>query len=54
MRAGNSTQSVCDPATLLALVTDQDLTVEGVPSIPFDGQAAAQVVLDYLKGEGRL
>ncbi len=54
VRAGNSTQSVCDPATLLALVTDQDLTVEGVPSIPFDGQAAAQVVLDYLKGEGRL
>ena len=54
VRAGNSTQSVCDPATLLALVTDQDLTVDGVPSIPFDGQAAAQVVLDYLKGEGRL
>ena len=54
VRAGNSTQSVCDPATLLALVTDQDLTVEGVPSIPFDGQAAAQVVLDYLKGGGRL
>lgn len=54
VRAGNSAQPVCAPATLLALVTDLDLTVEGVPTIPLDGARAAQIVLDYLEREGRL
>ena len=54
VRRGNSQAPVSDPATLLALVTDLDLTVEGVPSIPFNGERAAQVVLDYLGREGRL
>lgn len=54
VRKGNSDAPVCDSGTLLALVTDLDLTVPGVPSVPFDGAAAAQVVLDYLKQEGRL
>lgn len=54
VRAGNSDRPVCDPDTLLALVTDQALTVPGIPSVPFDGAAAAGVVLDYLRKEGRL
>ena len=54
VRKGNSDAPVCDSGTLLALVTDLDLTLPGVPSVPFDGAAAAQVVLDYLKREGRL
>lgn len=54
VRKGNSDASVCEASTLLALVTDLDLTVEGVPSIPFNGERAAQVVLDYLGREGRL
>jgi len=54
VRAGNSTQPVCDPATLLALVTDTELSLPGVPSVPLEGAAAAQVILDYLRKEGRL
>lgn len=52
VRAGNSDRPVCDPATLLALVTDLPLAIPGVPLIPFgDGEAAARIVLDYLSRE---
>ena len=54
VRGGNSDASVCEASTLLALVTDLELAVEGVPSIPFDGEKAARVILDYLGREGRL
>ncbi len=54
VRAGISRESVCDPDTLLALVTDQDLTLPGVPTLPFDGAAAAGRILDYLREGGRL
>lgn len=54
VRAGNSDTPVCDATTLLALVTDLDLSIEGVPSIPFDGEDASRVVLDYLHKEGRI
>ena len=50
VRAGNSTEPVCDPDTLLALVTDLPLAVPEVPKIAFgDAAAAAGVILDYWK-----
>ena len=53
VRAGNSREPVCDPATLLALVTDLPISIPGVPVVPFgDAGAAAQVILDYMAGEG--
>lgn len=52
VRAGNSDTPVCDPATLLALVTDLPLELPGVPRVPFgDAQAAAGIILDYIRGE---
>lgn len=33
VRSGNSASSVCDPDTLLALVTDLSLTLPGVPTL---------------------
>ena len=54
VRAGVSQTSVCDPSTLLALATDQAISLPGVPTIPLEGEAAARVVLDYLRKEGRL
>lgn len=49
VRAGNSEASVCDPDTLLALVTDLELSLPGVPRVPFgDGLAAAEVILEYM------
>ena len=52
VRTGNSDVSVCNPATLLALVTDLPLVLPGVPRVPFgDAQAAAGIILDYVKGE---
>ena len=52
VRAGNSQAPVCDPATLLALVTDLPLSVPGVPVVPFgDARGAAQVILDYMERE---
>ena len=52
VRGGNSDAPVCDPATLLALVTDLPLALPGVPRVAFgDAPAAARVILDYIKGE---
>lgn len=52
VRTGNSDCSVCDPATLLALVTDLPLSIPGVPVVPFgDACGAAQVILDYMQRE---
>lgn len=51
VRAGNSSAPVCDPATLLALVTDLPLEVPGVPVLPLgDGAGAAALLLDHVKG----
>ena len=52
VRGGNSSTPVCDPATLLALVTDLPLPAPpGVPVLPLgDPAAAAAVVLEYVKG----
>ena len=36
VRSGNSDAPVCDPDTLLALVTDLPLTVAGVPTLGLD------------------
>lgn len=50
VRAGNSSAPVCDPGTLLALVTDLPLSLPGVPRIPLgDGEAAARVILEYME-----
>ena len=50
VRAGNSQAPVCDPASLLALVTDLPLEADGVPVIPFgDARAAANIILDYVE-----
>lgn len=54
VRTGNSDAPVCDPATLLALVTDLPITLPGVPVVPFgDGAAAAAVLINYVKGGPR-
>ena len=45
VRAGNSNQSVCDPATLLALVTDTDLCLPGIPTLSLNDPAG---VVDFL------
>lgn len=55
VRAGNSDRSVCERSTLLALVTDLngDMDLPGVPRVPFgDGEAAAKIILHYLREEG--
>lgn len=51
VRAGNSDGPVCDPATLLALVTDLPLSLPGVPVLALeDGDGLAQLVAAYVKG----
>lgn len=51
VRRGNSTGPVSDPASLLALVTDLPLAVDGVPTLPLDDHAAvADFLLDYVRG----
>lgn len=55
IREGNSQRPVCDPATLLALVTDLPIRLPGVPRVPFgDAAEATGIVLDYVyQGGGR-
>ena len=49
VREGNSASPVCDPATLLALVTDLPIQLPGVPRLPFgDAAGAAAVILNYV------
>lgn len=50
VRAGNSDRSVCDPSTLLALVTDLPLEVPGVPRYsPNDLEGIAALLFDFAK-----
>lgn len=52
VREGNSTQSVCDPATLLALVTNTPLRLPQVPTLPLDDpEQVAEFVVQYIKKE---
>lgn len=51
VRAGNSTAPVSNPATLLALVTDLPLVVEGVPSFNLNAiNDIAEHVLGFYTG----
>lgn len=51
VRRGNSDRSVCDPDTMLGLVTDLPLEVPGVPTYDLnDAAAVADRIEDYLKG----
>lgn len=50
VRAGNSTQSVCDPTTLLALVTDTALRLPGIPTLSLNDPAeVADFLMKYLE-----
>ena len=50
VRGAVSSAPVCDPATLLALVTDLPLSLPGVPVLSLgDAAGAAAVVLRYVK-----
>lgn len=52
VRGNISRAPVCDPATLLALVTDLDLSLPGIPTLPLgESQAAADLLLDYIQKE---
>ena len=51
VRAGNSDGPVCDPATLLALVTDLPIALPGVPALALDdGEGLADLAEAYAKG----
>ena len=50
VRRGVSESPVCDPKTLLALVTDLDLHIPGVPSFGFED---VEALADLLKKEAR-
>ena len=52
VRGGNSDAPVCDPSTLLALVTDLPLSLPNVPTLPLgDGEGAARIILGQLLEE---
>ena len=52
VRGGISQAPVSDPATLVALVTDLELHLPGVPTLPLgEPQAAADLLLDYIQKE---
>ena len=46
VRKGVSLNSVCDPETLLALVTDTDLKIPGVSALGFDDTKKAADILE--------
>ncbi len=55
VRAANATVAVpvCDPGTLLALVTDLPLSLSGVPTLGLeDSRGLAELILDHLQGGG--
>lgn len=53
VREGGPGRPVCDPATLLALVTDLPIRLPGVQRVPFgDAAGAARVILDYCIDQG--
>lgn len=49
VRKGNSAKYVCDPKTLLALVTDTELRIEGVPTLGLEEWEKAAEMLMELK-----
>ena len=52
VRSDNSSGPVCDPATLLALVTDLPIEYFGVKMIPLgNAEAAARILLRYMEEE---
>lgn len=52
VRKGNSAESVCDPKTLLALVTDTDLTIPQVPALHLnDIQGVTDLILTFVKAQ---
>lgn len=52
VRGAVSQAPVSDPATLLALVTDLDLSLPGIPTLPLgEPKAAANLLLDYIQKE---
>lgn len=52
VREGNSAQSVCNPATLLALVTNTSLRLPRIPTLSLDDPAqVAGFVVQYFKKE---
>ena len=53
VRGGNSAAPVCDPATLLALVTDLPLSLPGVPTLGLeDVDAMVELLLKQLPEKG--
>ena len=53
VRKGNSENYVCDPKTLLGLVTDMELSVEGVPVMGLEAvEMAAEILEKALKYKG--
>jgi len=51
VRRGVSERPVSDTSTLLALCSDLDIQVPGVPTLPFDDYGSiAQVIIDHLQG----
>ena len=52
VRGEISQAPVSDPATLLALVTDLELSLPGIPTLPLrEPKAAANLLLDYIQKE---
>ena len=48
VRKGNSENYVCDPKTLLGLVTDTELSVEGVPVMGLEDVETAAAILEKM------
>lgn len=54
VRGGNSDAPVCDPETLLALVTDLSISADGVPVLGLeDSRGLADIVMNYCFGGER-
>lgn len=49
VRKGNSKESVCDPATLLGLVTDTKLKIPGIPVLGLHEWKMAAEILENMK-----
>lgn len=51
VRKGNSEKSVCEPETLLALVTDTEFRIEGVPTLGLNEwkKAAAEILVKLIE-----
>lgn len=49
VRKENSNESICDPATLLGLVTDAGLTIPGIPTLGLNEWKNAADILENIK-----